>query len=182
MLFKWIVWVSLTKMVLTWFVLFYQQDAVRPYITEQTEVHPDIMGDGRETVQFFQDSFGFTGHWDWLLLSGRDFHSTIEQKFASWITLNLPVVDSFELCHTEWCEGCHYSQCWDGSPLWRRTGWSMSPQGGSSPLPTSLSSTPARRRTRGFQLLWTEAGVGVWGEHGAANQRFKLAPIGLDSQ
>ena len=48
-------------MVLTWFVLFYQQDAVRPYITEQTEVHPDIMGDGRETVQFFQDSFGFTG-------------------------------------------------------------------------------------------------------------------------
>ena len=42
-------------------VLFLWQDSVRPYITEQTEVHPDIMGDGRETVQFFQDNFGFTG-------------------------------------------------------------------------------------------------------------------------
>ena len=41
--------------------MFYQQDAVRPYITEKTEAHPDIMGDGRETVQFFQDHFGFTG-------------------------------------------------------------------------------------------------------------------------
>ena len=30
---------------------------------------------------------------------------------------------------------------------------------------------------------WTTedgAGLGVWGEHGAANQRFKLTPIGLD--
>ena len=26
------------------------------------------------------------------------------------------------------------------------------------------------------------AGVGVWGQHGAANQRFKLTPLGLDRQ
>merc|ERR1719450_1113186 len=36
-------------------------DSDRPYISDKTEVHPDIMGDGRETVQFFQDNFNFTG-------------------------------------------------------------------------------------------------------------------------
>ena len=37
------------------------EDNSRPYISPKSEVHPDIMGDGRQTVNFFQENFGFTG-------------------------------------------------------------------------------------------------------------------------
>ena len=37
------------------------QDTARPFISSKAELHPDIMGDGRQTVHFFQENFGFTG-------------------------------------------------------------------------------------------------------------------------
>ena len=33
----------------------------RPYIATKEEVHADSMGDGRQTLDFFQDNFGFNG-------------------------------------------------------------------------------------------------------------------------
>ena len=43
--------------------------------------------------------------------------------------------------------------------------------------------TEGQRAPAALDRGWTTedgAGLGVWGEHGAANQRFKLTPIGLD--
>ena len=36
-------------------------DTTRPYIASKTEVHPNAVGDGSETLDFFQKEFGFTG-------------------------------------------------------------------------------------------------------------------------
>ena len=36
-------------------------DSTRPYIASKEEVHPNAVGDGVETVNFFQEQFGFSG-------------------------------------------------------------------------------------------------------------------------
>jgi len=36
-------------------------DEARPYIASKHEAHPNSVGDGPETIKFFQDNFGFTG-------------------------------------------------------------------------------------------------------------------------
>merc|ERR1719232_1724602 len=36
-------------------------DSTRPYITNKHEVHPNAVGDGSETIQFFKDNFNFSG-------------------------------------------------------------------------------------------------------------------------
>ena len=36
-------------------------DTSRPYIAAKHEAHPNSVGDGAETVKFFQDNFGFSG-------------------------------------------------------------------------------------------------------------------------
>ena len=36
-------------------------DSARPFITTKEEVHPNAVGDGQETVTFFNEQFGFTG-------------------------------------------------------------------------------------------------------------------------
>ena len=37
------------------------EHANRPYIASKKEVHADSMGDGRQTLDFFQENFGFNG-------------------------------------------------------------------------------------------------------------------------
>ena len=37
------------------------EDTDRPYIAPKEEVHADSMGDGRQTLDFFQENFGFNG-------------------------------------------------------------------------------------------------------------------------
>ena len=148
-----------------------------------------------------------------------------------------------------WCEGCHYSQCWEEGSLssqqflieskldgrvveeqgegvvmmrWEETNlvqrWRLTTVAEDRPgllvnvatgrllTIAGLSQFTAglEEDEEGFTTFqaaggitfedgapaaldrgWTTedgAGVGVWGEHGAANQRFKLAPIGPDSQ
>jgi len=36
-------------------------DSTRPYITNKHEAHPNAVGDGSETIQFFKDNFNFSG-------------------------------------------------------------------------------------------------------------------------
>ena len=45
----------------------------RPYITSKQEVHPNAVGDGSETLKFFQDQFGFNGQETVAILGSHTF-------------------------------------------------------------------------------------------------------------
>ena len=37
------------------------ETGAEPYITTKAESHPNVVGNGKDTIEFFQDSFGFDG-------------------------------------------------------------------------------------------------------------------------
>ena len=48
-------------------------DATKPYITTNEEVHPSVMGDGRTTVQYFQNEFNLTSQETVALMGAHSF-------------------------------------------------------------------------------------------------------------
>ena len=48
-------------------------DSAKPYIATKDEAHPNAMGDGRETVQYFQDEFNLTSQETVALMGAHSF-------------------------------------------------------------------------------------------------------------
>ena len=48
-------------------------DSSRPYISDKDEVHPNVVGDGSETIQFFKDNFNFTGQESVAIMGAHTF-------------------------------------------------------------------------------------------------------------
>ena len=49
------------------------EHADRPYIASKKEVHADSMGDGRQTLDFFQQNFGFNGQESVAIMGAHTF-------------------------------------------------------------------------------------------------------------
>ena len=50
-------------------------DSSRPYISDKDEVHPNVVGDGSETIQFFKDNFNFSGQESVAIMGAHTFGS-----------------------------------------------------------------------------------------------------------